>query len=33
MTFEEIRVLNPNVKFYKVTDTQFRKYGRVLDLD
>lgn len=33
MTFEEIRALNPNVKFYKVTDAQFRKYGRVLDLD
>lgn len=33
MTFEDIKRLNPNIKFYRVTDKEFSKYGRVLDLD
>ena len=33
MTFEEIKKLNKDISFYRVTDKQFKKYGRVLDLD
>ena len=33
MTFEEIKKLNPDVRFYRVTDKEFKKYGRVLDFD
>ena len=33
MTFEEIKNANPNIRFYRVTDKQFKKYGRVLTLD
>ena len=33
MTFEEIKKLNPVIRFYRVTDKEFKKYGRVLDFD
>ena len=33
MTFDKIKELNENIRFYRVTDKQFKKYGRVLDLD
>ena len=33
MTFDKIKELNKNIRFYRVTDKQFKKYGRVLDLD
>ena len=33
MTFEEIKKLNHDIRFYRVTDKAFAKYGRVLDFD
>ena len=33
MTFDKIKELNENIRFYRVTDKQFKKYGRMLDLD
>ena len=31
--FENLKKLNPEIPFYRITDNEFKKYGRVLDID
>ena len=30
---EQLKKKNPNLRFYSVRDAEFKKYGRVLDID